>query len=174
MGRRLEGGNARKLTSGNQGLKEIEKMNLIGMPKRFVQRPTLCATGQRGSLIRDAQFFYENFDAATYRAPRLGSILTLGSLQSLWAAVGRAFSATSNTQEFTVAFWLSYPSALSTQFQGTSCARLRNVLFRGVLFAWQEFRLHAAILDFTICAHPWAHGNLDLPCQPTVHQATYV
>jgi len=50
---------------------------------------------------------WRHLDVATYRAPKLGGVLTLGSFQSPRAARRRAISAISNIQEIVLAFRLT-------------------------------------------------------------------
>ena len=78
-------------------------------------------------------------DVAAYRAPRFGGVLTLRSLQSPRAERGRAFSATSS----------------SHRWGGTSCACLRNILFRGVCLFGKTFGIMPHVLLLSWCFHPW-------------------
>jgi len=76
--------------------------------------------------------FLRFVDVATYRAPRLIGILTLGSLQSPRADLGRAFSAT-------------FPSAIPKAHPVRDCETSCFAEF----IVWQNDRHHAARFAFS-------------------------
>ena len=88
-------------------------------------------------------------DVATFRAPRLGGVIILGSFQSLRAGRCRAFSVS-----------LICPEARACR-RHILCRLAKPPVSRS-LFVWQNDRHHASRFAFLSCAHPWAPHS-DIP-----------
>ena len=85
-------------------------------------------------------------DVATFRAPRLGGVIILGSFQSLRAGRCRAFSVS-----------LICPEARACR-RHILCRLAKPPVSRS-LFVWQNDRHHASRFAFLSCAHPCASKN---------------